>query len=72
MIGQSVKRFEDVRFLTGSGRFVDDLALPGELHCALVRSPHAHARIGRIEVPAGLLVLTGRDMQRDEREKHVE
>ena len=65
MIGQSVRRFEDVRFLTGSGRFVDDLALPGELHCALVRSPHAHARIGRIEVPAGLLVLTGRDMQSD-------
>jgi aerobic carbon-monoxide dehydrogenase large subunit len=65
VIGQSVKRFEDARFLSGSGRFIDDLAFPGELHCALVRSPHAHARIGKIEVPAGLLTLTGRDMQSD-------
>lgn len=63
MIGSPVRRVEDLRFLTGSGRFVDDLAFPGELHCVLVRSPHAHARIVRIE--ADIPLLTGRDMARD-------
>ena len=63
MIGQSVKRFEDARFLTGSGRFIEDLAFAGGLHCALVRSSHAHARIVSIE--AGFPTLTGRDMQSD-------
>jgi carbon-monoxide dehydrogenase large subunit len=63
VIGQSVKRVEDVRFLTGSGKFVDDLDFRGALHCALVRSPHAHARILNIE--ASTSVLTGRDMAED-------
>ena len=63
MIGQAAKRVEDLRFLTGSGNFVDDLEIPGALHCALVRSPHAHARILRIE--AEVPVLTGNDMARD-------
>jgi len=63
VIGQSVKRLEDARFLTGSGRFIDDLAFPGELHCAFVRSPHAHARIVSIE--ADVPILTGRDMESD-------
>ncbi len=63
MIGASVRRVEDLRFLTGSGRFIDDLAFPGTLHCVLVRSPHPHARIRKIEFPKELLVLTGRDMQ---------
>jgi aerobic carbon-monoxide dehydrogenase large subunit len=44
-IGLSVRRREDRRFLTGRGRYVDDLRLPGLLHAAIVRSPHAHARI---------------------------
>src|SRR5439155_664120 len=43
--GASVKRREDPRFLRGEGRFVDDLAIPGMLHAALLRSPHAHAVI---------------------------
>ena len=63
MIGQPVPRVEDERLLTGCGRFIDDLTLPGMLHCAIVRSPHAHARIKRIS-SAGL-VLTGQDMERD-------
>jgi aerobic carbon-monoxide dehydrogenase large subunit len=63
VIGRSVRRVEDVRFLTGGGRFVDDLEFPGALHCALVRSPHAHARIVSIE--ASPPVLTGRDMAQD-------
>ena len=64
MIGASVQRVEDGRFLTGRGSYVDDLAFPGALHCAFVRSPHAHARIRKID-PGGGLVLTGRDMQAD-------
>src|SRR5688572_27868173 len=63
VIGRSVKRVEDVRFLTGSGRFIDDLEVPGALHCAFVRSPHAHARILSIE--ANTSVLTGSDMAQD-------
>ena len=63
MIGKPVRRVEDQRFLTGEGRFVDDIEIPGALHCALVRSPHPHARILSIESSAP--VLTGRDMAAD-------
>lgn len=48
-IGASVRRKEDARLLVGAGRYVDDLDLPGTLHLALVRSPHAHARIERVD-----------------------
>ena len=65
MIGAAVRRVEDRRFLTGEGRFIDDFAVPGELHCALVRSPHPHARIHKIEFAKDLLVLSGRDMAAD-------
>ncbi len=50
--GASVKRREDPRFLTGDGRFVDDLQLPGLLHAVLLRSSHAHARIRAIRTDA--------------------
>ena len=43
--GAAVPRREDPRLLRGEGRFVDDVVLPGLLHAAFVRSPHAHARI---------------------------
>ena len=46
--GASVPRREDPRLLRGEGRFVDDIKLPGMLHAAFVRSPHAHARIRAI------------------------
>jgi len=65
VIGAPVRRVEDYRFLTGSGRFIDDLAFPGMLHCVLVRSPHPHARIRKIASASEILVLTGRDMERD-------
>jgi len=65
VIGKSVLRVEDQRFLTGNGRFIDDLSFPGELHCAFVRSPHPHARIRSIRSPEGVLMLTGEDMARD-------
>jgi carbon-monoxide dehydrogenase large subunit len=53
-VGASVPRKEDRRMLLGRGRFVADLTRPGLLHAAFVRSPHAHARIGRIDVDAAL------------------
>ncbi len=53
-IGLSVKRREDRRFLTGQGRYVDDLRLPALLHAAIVRSPHAHARILGIDTSRAL------------------
>ncbi|GAB6876541.1 molybdopterin cofactor-binding domain-containing protein [Thermaerobacter litoralis] len=47
--GQSIPRNEDPRLLTGRGLYVDDVHLPGMLHAAVLRSPHAHARIRRID-----------------------
>src|SRR5438105_15830698 len=46
--GASVLRKEDPRYLRGEGRYVDDMTLPGTLHAAFVRSPHAHARIAGV------------------------
>ncbi|PYM15300.1 MAG: dehydrogenase [Candidatus Rokuibacteriota bacterium] len=50
LIGASVPRVEDARFLAGHGRYLADLAFPGVLHVAFLRSPHAHARIGRVDL----------------------
>lgn len=67
MIGQSIPRREDERLLRGHGRFVDDLRPAGAAHLALARSPHAHARIERLDasralaLPGVLGVFTGRD-----------
>jgi carbon-monoxide dehydrogenase large subunit len=52
--GASVKRNEDARLLSGRAQFVDDVNLPGMLHAAFVRSPHAHARIASIDTTAAL------------------
>ena len=66
-VGQGIRRVEDARFLTGRGRFVDDIRLPDALHAVFVRSPHAAARIRGIDadealkLPGVRLVLTGRD-----------
>lgn len=63
-----VLRKEDARFITGSGRYVDDIRVPGELHARFVRSPYAHARIGTIDTSAALefpgvvAIFTGADM----------
>jgi aerobic carbon-monoxide dehydrogenase large subunit len=50
LIGHSIRRQEDPRLLRGQGVYVGDLALPGLLHLAVLRSPHAHARIQRIDI----------------------
>ena len=52
MIGERVKRFEDPRLLKGEANFVDDIQLPGILHAAILRSPHANARIRGIDLSA--------------------
>jgi carbon-monoxide dehydrogenase large subunit len=70
-IGQAVRRVEDQRFLTGTGRYVDDIDLPRQCHGVTLLSPHAHARIKRIDAsrakdaPGVLLVLTGADVEAD-------
>ena len=67
-IGAPIRRKEDRRFLTGRGQFVDDVKLPNALHAAIVRSPHAHARIVSIdtgpamEMPGVAAVLTFEDI----------
>ena len=66
--GTSVKRSEDPRILTGGGRYVDDIKLPGMLHAAFVRSPLAHGRVLAVdaaaarELPGVVAVYTGADM----------
>src|SRR3970040_279025 len=51
-IGRPLKRREDHRLLVGAGRYVDDISPHGCAHVALLRSPHAHARIARLDVEA--------------------
>jgi len=51
-IGRARPRVEDLRLITGRGRFVEDVVLPGLLHLALVRSPYPHARIARLDTTA--------------------
>jgi aerobic carbon-monoxide dehydrogenase large subunit len=69
-IGRAEPRREDARLLTGRGRYIDDIVVPGALHACFVRSPHAHARIGSIDVSAALempgvvAVFTGHDIAR--------
>jgi len=71
MIGQPLARKEDARFLTGAARFTDDLQREGQAYAAMVRSPHAHARIERISIqqaqkmPGVLGVFTGADCAAD-------
>ncbi|MEZ5851563.1 MAG: xanthine dehydrogenase family protein molybdopterin-binding subunit [Hyphomicrobiaceae bacterium] len=70
-IGASVKRKEDLRFITGNGRYVDDINRPGQSYAVFVRSPHAHARIKGIDMsaakaaPGVLGIFTGDDLARD-------
>jgi aerobic carbon-monoxide dehydrogenase large subunit len=67
-VGRPLRRREDFRLLTGRGRYVDDITPPGTLHLAILRSPHAHARITGIDLAqaraaAGVrLALAGADL----------
>ncbi len=68
--GQVIRRREDPRLVTGAGQFVDDLRLAGCLHVAIVRAPHASARLGAIETvaarhaPGVIAVVTAVDLGR--------
>ncbi|WP_432283251.1 xanthine dehydrogenase family protein molybdopterin-binding subunit [Aminobacter sp. BA135] len=70
-IGARVARKEDKRFITGAGRYVDDMVVPGMKHAAFVRSPHAHADIKKIDtkkaeaMPGVIGVLTGKQIKAD-------
>jgi aerobic carbon-monoxide dehydrogenase large subunit len=68
LVGQRIKRKEDRRFVTGEGRYVDDVQLPGMAHGVVLRSPHAHARIAKLDIaaaramPGVLDIVTGTDL----------
>ena len=70
-IGARVVRKEDKRFITGRGRYTDDMSVPGMCYAAFVRSPHAHAKIGKIDtaaaakMPGVIKVLTGAELAAD-------
>jgi carbon-monoxide dehydrogenase large subunit len=68
IFGSGIRRREDPRLITGTALYTDDLTLPGMVHAAMLRSPHAHARITRIDVsrakdaPGVLAAFTGSDI----------
>jgi carbon-monoxide dehydrogenase large subunit len=70
-IGASVKRTEDIRFVTGKGHYVDDVNRPGQAYAYFLRSPHAHATIDKIDTSAALkergvvAIFTGDDIAAD-------
>ncbi|MDE2613220.1 MAG: xanthine dehydrogenase family protein molybdopterin-binding subunit, partial [Burkholderiales bacterium] len=67
-IGKSLARREDQRFLTGAGQYTDDITLPGQTYGVFLRSPHAHARIRKIDLtrakaaPGVVAIFTGDDV----------
>jgi len=71
IVGSGVKRKEDHRFITGQGRYTDDINRPGQAHAYFLRSPHAHAKIKSIDTAAALkakgvvAIFTGKDIAAD-------
>jgi carbon-monoxide dehydrogenase large subunit len=67
-IGQSIRRREDQRFLTGAGQYTDDVVMHGQTYAAFVRSPYAHARVKSIDLeaakqsPGVIRIFTGTDL----------
>ena len=70
-LGHSVRRKEDDRLIRGRGHFVDDIALPGMLHMALLRAPIAHARITAVDVEAAKALKEGLNTKKRSRKKAV-
>src|SRR5437868_6759684 len=70
-IGRPMPRFEDLRLVRGAGRYSDDISMPGQAIAVIVRSPHAHALLKRIDtqtarkMPGVVAVLTGADYVAD-------
>jgi len=69
-VGEKINRKEDLRFVTGHGKFTDDISLPGMLHCAMLRSPYGHAKIKSIDysrakvLPGVRAVITGEEAKK--------
>src|SRR6187399_1811493 len=69
LVGASVRRKEDYRFLTGAGQYTDDVNPPNHTHAYFLRSPHAHAKIRRIDtakaktLPGVVAIFTGADLE---------
>src|SRR6186713_3078662 len=67
VFGSGIRRREDPRLITGAATYTDDLVLPGMVQAAILRSPHAHARITRLDTskaakaPGVVAVYTGKD-----------
>ena len=67
-IGKSVKRVEDKRFITGQGKYTDDIKMPGMVHAYILRSPYAHATVNSIDIDAAkraegvVAIYTGADI----------
>jgi carbon-monoxide dehydrogenase large subunit len=70
-VGAAIKRREDARFLTGGGTYTDDISRPGQAYMAIVRSPHAHARVRKVDVSRAaqangvVAAFTGADLEKD-------
>ena len=68
VLGAPVKRVEDPKFITGKGRYLDDIKLPGMVHVSILRSPYAHANIRSIDTsaakaaPGVIAVIVGADI----------
>jgi carbon-monoxide dehydrogenase large subunit len=62
-IGRSMPRLEDLRLVRGAGRYSDDISMPGQAYAVFVRSPHAHADIGRIDTAAARAARRARRAQ---------
>ena len=66
-IGKDVKKVEDRAHVTGRTEYIDNVVMPGMLHCAILRSPFAHARVNAVDVsraeelPGVLAVISGED-----------
>ena len=71
-VGQAVRRLEDQRLITGTGRYTDDISLEGQCYGVVVRSPVAHARIAKLDLeaakasPGVLAVYGGKDLEAGE------
>ena len=69
VFGSGIRRREDPRLITGTARYTDDITLPGMVHAAILRSPHGHARITRLDSEAAkkaagvVAVYTGADVE---------
>jgi carbon-monoxide dehydrogenase large subunit len=69
VFGSGIRRREDPRLLSGTARYTADFTLPGMVHAAILRSPHGHARLGKIDIsrakaaPGVIAVFTGRDTE---------